>query len=84
MEKVFKKNKQEDGKINPKVDDYKIFMAVSENSGKDNSGEEVYKMDKNGERKLDENGHLKQKHDLEEIAKTFEKWARGNGLSFWR
>ena len=73
-----------DEKINPKVDDYKIFMAVSENSGKDNSGDEIYEIDKNGERKLDEHGHLKQKHDLDEIAFAFEKWGRENGLSFWR
>lgn len=61
-----------------------IFMAVSENSGKDNSGEDIYEMDKNGERKLDEHGHLKQKHDLDEIAFTFEKWGMENELSFWR
>ncbi|MBU4339087.1 N-6 DNA methylase, partial [Patescibacteria group bacterium] len=73
-----------DEKINPKVDDYSIFMAVSENSGKDNSGDEIYEMDKNGERKLDEHGHLKQKHDLDDIAFAFEKWGRENGLSFWR
>jgi len=73
-----------DKKINPKVDDYKIFMAVSENSGKDNSGDEIYEIDKNGERKLDEHGHLKQKHDLDDIAFAFEKWGKENGLSFWR
>ena len=39
---------------NLKVDDYEIFMAVSQMSGKDNSGEELYE---NGERKLDEHGH---------------------------
>ena len=55
---------------------------MSENSGKDNSGEEVYETDKNGEKKLDEHGHLKQKHDLEEIAKAFEKWGKENRLSF--
>jgi len=73
-----------DKKINPKVDDYPIFMAVSENSGKDNSGDEIYEIDKNGERKLDKHGHLKQKHDLDEIAFAFEKWGRENKLSFWR
>ena len=67
-----------------KIDDYPIFMAVSENSGKDNSGDEIYEIDKNGERKLDEHGHLKQKHDLDDIAFAFEKWGKGNGLSFWR
>ncbi|MCK5059763.1 MAG: N-6 DNA methylase [Candidatus Pacebacteria bacterium] len=73
-----------DEKINPKVDDYKIFMAVSENSGKDNSGDEIYEVDKNGERKLDEHNHLKQKHDLDDIAFAFEKWGKENGLNFWR
>ena len=34
-----------DEKINPKKDDYEIFMAVSENSGKDNSGLEIYETD---------------------------------------
>jgi hypothetical protein len=48
-------------------------MAVSENSGKDNSGEIVYEKDVNGERKLDEHNHLIQKHDLDDIAFAFEK-----------
>lgn len=70
---------------NPKVDDYEIFMAVSENSGKDNSGQEIYEKDeKTGERKLDEHNHLIQKHDLKDIALAFETWAKGQGLSFWR
>jgi len=74
-----------DDEINPKVDDYEIFMAVSENSGKDNSGQEIYEIDEaTGERKLDEHGHLVQKHDLDEIAFAFEKWAKEQGLSFWK
>jgi len=74
-----------DDEINPKVDDYEVFMAVSENSGKDNSGQEIYETDEaTGERKLDEHGHLVQKHDLDEIAFAFEKWAKEQGLSFWK
>lgn len=69
---------------NPKLDDYEIFMAVSECSGKDNSGEEIYEKNENGERKLDEHGHLVQKHDLKDIAEAFEKWAKEQNLSFWR
>lgn len=69
---------------NPKLDDYEIFMAVSECSGKDNSGEEIYEKDENGERKLDEHGHLVQKHDLKDIAEAFENWAKEQKLSFWR
>ncbi len=73
-----------DDEINPKVDDYEIFMAVSECSGKDNSGNEIYEVDENGERKLDEHGHLIQKHDLRDIAYAFEEWAKKQGLSFWK
>jgi len=72
-----------DDKINPKKDNYEIFMAVSENSGKDNSGDEIYEKTETGERKLDEHGHLIQKHDLDDIAYDFEKWAKKQGLSFW-
>lgn len=73
-----------DEKINPKVDDYEVFMAVSENSGKDNSGEEMYEKDENGNNKLDEHNHLIQKHDLKDTAFAFEKWAKEQKLSFWR
>jgi len=72
-----------DEKINPKVEDYPVFMAVSECSGKDNSGLEIYEKDENGNRKLDEHNHLIQKHDLKEIALAFEKWAKEQRLSFW-
>lgn len=74
-----------DDKINPRVEDYPVFMAVSENSGKNNSGEEIYEIDeKTGERKVDEHNHLIQKHDLDDIAFAFEKWAKENKLSFWK
>ena len=69
---------------NPKLDDYEIFMAVSECTWKDNSWEEIYEKYDNGERKLDEHGHLIQHHDLEEIAKAFEKRAKEQKLSFWK
>lgn len=72
-----------DDQINPKLDDYPVFMAVSEKSGKDNSGQEMYKTNKTGDRLLDEHNHLIQDHDLDEIAFAFEKWAKENKLSFW-
>jgi type I restriction enzyme M protein len=72
-----------DDKINPKGEDYPIFMAVSANSGKDNSVKEIYEVDETGERKLDEHNHLIQKHDLKEIAEAFEVWAKEQGFSFW-
>jgi len=73
------------GPLNPYKEDYEVFMAVSEKPGKDNSGNEVYKIDpQTGERLLDEHGHLILDDDLEEIAKEFEKWAKKEGLSFWK
>lgn len=73
-----------DDEINPKKEDYNIFMAVSENSGKDNSGQEIYEKNEDGTLKLDGHNHLIQKHDLKEIAEAFEKWAKKEELSFWR
>ncbi|RLD57757.1 MAG: SAM-dependent methyltransferase [Bacteroidetes bacterium] len=72
-----------DDEINPQIDDYPVFMAVSEKSGKDNSGQEMYKINEDGDRLLDEHNHLIQDHDLDEIAFAFEKWAKENKLSFW-
>ena len=73
-----------DETINPKREDYEIFMAASQRSGKDNSGEPIYKKNENGEPLLDEHNHLVQEHDLEAIAKAFEEWGKEQGLSFWR
>ena len=69
---------------NPKQEDYQIFMAVSENSGKDNSGEPIYLKNKKGENQLDQHNHLIQQHDLKEIAEEFIKWGKEEKLSFWR
>ena len=75
-----------------KVDDYPIFFAVSEKGGKDNSGDYVYLKNEIGQDKLDRNGHLIVDHDLHNhdeelpdgIAEAFIKWAKGEGLSFWK
>lgn len=77
----------------PKVDDYPIFFAVSEKSGKDNSGEYVYLKDNDGRYELDKNGHPIIVHDLYKhndglpngIAEEFIKWAKRDDvkLSFW-
>lgn len=63
--------------------DYPIFFAVSENGGKDNSGEPIYKKDENGELMLDEHGHLIVDHDLDEIAEAFIAFAKEQGFDFW-
>ena len=57
---------------------------TSKNSGKDNSGNYVYKADKDGIRLLDEHGHLIVDHDLDEIATAFVLFAKQQRLSFWR
>jgi type I restriction enzyme M protein len=71
------------GPICKKQDDYKVFFAVSEQSGKDNSGEPMYLKNEDGRNKLDENGHLIIKSDLMDIANQFEIWAKKEKLSFW-
>ena len=81
-----------DNELCPKVDDYPIFFAVSEKSGKDNSGDYVYVKNGDGQEKLDKNGHLIVDHDLhshdgelpEGIADAFIAWAKSEKLSFWR
>lgn len=75
----------------PQVEDYPIFFAVSNKSGKDISGDYVYVKDPAGRHKLDSNGHLIVDHDLHShggelpdgIAEAFAKWAKGEKLSFW-
>lgn len=64
--------------------DYPIFMAVSKKSGKDNSGNYVYKKDENGEIAFDTKGNKILDHDLDEIADKFIEFAKKEGFSFWR
>ena len=79
------------GPLCRKEDDYSIFFAVSEKSGKDTSGEYVYLKDSDGQYILDEEGHWIVDHDLykhndedpDGIADAFIKWAKIEELSFW-
>lgn len=64
--------------------DYPIFMAVSKKSGKDNSGDYVYKKDEKGELAFDAKGNKILDHDLDEIADKFTEFAKKEGFSFWR
>jgi len=81
-----------DAKLCPKKDDYPIFFAVSEKSGKDDSGDYVYVKNGEGKRKLDKYGHFIVDHDLHNqggelpdgIAEAFIEWAKKEGLSFWK
>lgn len=80
------------GPLCPKVDDYPIFFAVSEKSGKDNSGDYVFVKNGNNQPKLDKNSHLIINHDLHNhggelpdgVAEKFIEWAKSEKLSFWR
>lgn len=79
------------GPLCPKVNDYPIFFAVSEKSGKDNSGDYIYIKNPDGSPKIDKNGHLIINHDLHNqdselpdgIAEAFIEWAKQEKLSFW-
>ncbi len=79
------------GDLCPKVEDYPIFFAISEQGGKDNSGDYVFLKNSDGLYTLDKNGHLIVEHDLHNhegelpdgIAETFIAWAKTEELSFW-
>jgi len=72
------------GPLCPRADDYPIFFATSRKSGKDNSGNYVFKTDERGQRVLNDKGHLSVDHDLDEIATAFVLFAKEQGLSFWK
>lgn len=81
-----------DEKLCPKKEDYNIFFATQQKSGKDNSGEIIYVKDTDGTNKLDAHGHLVVDQDLynhdsitgDGIAEAFMEFAKKEGLSFFR
>lgn len=64
--------------------DYSIYMAVSQKSGKDNSGDYVHKKDENDQYLFDAKGRKVLDHDLDEIADKFIDFAKKEKFSFWR
>lgn len=70
------------GALCKKVEDYPIFFAVSQNSGKDNSGDYIYKKGDDGQPLLDSHGHKIIEHDLDQIAEGFLVFARKQKFSF--
>ena len=78
------------GPLCRKVNNYSVFLAVSEKGGKDNSGDYVFLENNNGQHKLDKNGHLIVDHDLhnhnEELrdgnAEAFIEWAKRENFKF--
>jgi type I restriction enzyme M protein len=79
-----------DDKICPQKDDYSIFFAVSEKSGKTRTGEYIFVKEDDLNFKLDHNGHLIYEHDLHNqdgvlpdgIAEKFVEWGKKEKLSF--
>lgn len=71
------------------MEKYPVFMATSQRSGKNNSGQYRYKEDRLGNL-IDEEGVPVTEsgrppaidHDLDEIAEQFLAWARNEGLEF--
>lgn len=76
----------------PKKDDYNIFFATQQKSGKDNSGDKIYVKAPDGTNKIDSHGHLIVEHDLynhdgltqDGIAEAFAEFAKKEGLSFFQ
>ena len=66
------------------INDYPVFMAVSEKPGKDNSGDDIFKKAPDGSYLLDVNNKRQKDHDLDDIAKAFVQFARGQALDFWK
>ncbi|HEY3931639.1 MAG TPA: N-6 DNA methylase [Verrucomicrobiae bacterium] len=71
------------------LENYPVFMATSQKSGKNNSGEYVYKTDARGNqiddqgKPVTESGHPPAiDHDLDEIADAFLKWGKEQGFNF--
>ena len=75
------------GKAGKPIADYPIFMATSERSGKNNSGDYMTLSDKEGHL-IDKEGNvldpLKEKpiidHDLNDVAKAFKDFCRKEGI----
>ena len=59
-------------------------MATSQNTGKNNSGEYIYKKDAQGNYIENEDGQKIVDHDLDEIAEGFVEFAKEQRFSFWR
>lgn len=80
-----------DDKLCPRVEDYNIFFATMQKSGKDNSGDKIYVKDEDGNNLLDTHGHLIVDHDLynhedltqDGIAEAFIEFAKREEFSFF-
>lgn len=81
-----------DEKLCPKKDDYNIFFATQQKSGKNNSGDKIYIKEVDGTNALDKHYHLIVDQDLynhdgktgDGIAEAFAEFAKKEGLSFFQ
>lgn len=64
--------------------DYPIFMAVSQKSGKDNSGDYIYKKGADGKPLYGPTGLKTLDHDLDSIADEFIVFAKQQKFDFWK
>lgn len=65
-----------------RIENYPIFMATSENTGKNNRGEYIYKKNPDGSYSL-KDGKRQIDDDLDEIANGFIEFAKNEKLEFW-
>ena len=70
------------------VENYPVFMATSQHSGKDSSGEYIYRMveghmvDEDGTPVTQSGKPPAIDHDLDTIAKDFVQWGKRQGFNF--
>lgn len=69
---------------NPKIDEYDVFLAASDRSGRDSKGDYIYRIGKDNAPVLDEHHHMIVEHDLDEIAEAFRTWGLKQGMAFCR
>jgi type I restriction enzyme M protein len=72
------------GPLCPRAENYPLFFATSQQGGKDNSGDYIYKKGKDSHPLLDSHGHMIVEHDLDQIAKGFIQFAKRQNFSFWQ
>ena len=77
------------GSSGPIMEDYPVFLATSQRSGKNNSGDYLLRRDSKGN-EIDEDGVPTTEsgrpaaidHDLDDIAGAFLNWGRSEKLTF--
>jgi type I restriction enzyme M protein len=66
------------------IKDYPIFLAVNEKPVKDNSGDYIFRKNPDGTYTMDSKDKRIIDHDLNEIADSFNMFAKDQSFEFWR